>query len=276
MACQHQTLGLMPTALRATTPVRRINVRRASERPSKGIRARHSFSPLECYCTLAINVASTIALGLWGTGVISTSQHLKLEALLLVIKAPVEHVCDSLGTDIVFHHLAMLTGCVVVSHDRYSNYAWIVSLMQCVHFPLSFEWLKRCLAISDGKEGKTKRREHAQFFLAGIARKCFLITWLPVVSFRCGAIGCEAIKNLLRGNVEQGSILVIFAALFLFLDYSWTPWRKYSKLLEGLVSRNMWHSTQATRLRTAAQATAAPATRLTATTHLLRRIPSEG
>lgn len=168
-----------------------------------------------------INLVSCCGLGLYFAGVISPmTEILFVEVPLTVFKLGVEVATEEFTLDLALHHLCFF-GCVLaVTATSASTYTWLLVQMHVVHLPLMLANLKRMLSAWGAAYAPAKRQ----------VEKVFLITWAMAASYRCLTISSVAYDTIRDGDWVSAVPIVPSAVAFIFLDYYWTPFRKYAKL----------------------------------------------
>ena len=121
------------------------------------------------------------------------------------------------GEDLLIHHLMMFIYLEIINY--YSQWTFMLIRMQIVHIPLLFYYLFK---FTKNIQQLTKLFE--------IINLCL---WPPSIIFRNLSLGYYLIHSNL---IEEKITFLILLPLFVYLDYIWTPIKKYKKLFHNLTN----------------------------------------
>ena len=121
------------------------------------------------------------------------------------------------GEDLLIHHFMMFIYLEIINY--YSQWTFMLIRMQIVHIPLLFYYLFKF----------TKNIQQ----LTKIFEFINLCLWPPSIIFRNLSLGYYLIHSDL---IEEKLTFVIALPLFVYLDYIWTPIKKYKKLFSNLTN----------------------------------------
>ena len=190
--------------------------------PNSEHRATPGAMPSRSYLALwaGFNGISVCCIALWGLGHASIHSCVAFETAGFLARWLLEafvfgEFADGQGRDLLLHHAAMLIGIVSVysGSEAYAAAASVVLLrLQWVHLPLALNWTRKL--FPRGTAAHTA-------LLAG-----YLGTWLLVVAFR----GWTLVEALGDASGALGKWKYV-ATVVPLLDYAWTPWHLYARLL---------------------------------------------
>jgi len=121
------------------------------------------------------------------------------------------------GEDLLIHHLFMFIYLKIINY--YPQWIFMLIRMQIVHIPLLFYYLFK---FTKNNQQLTKLFE--------IINLCL---WPPSIIFRNLSLGYYLIHSNL---IEEKINFLILLPLFVYLDYIWTPIKKYKKLCSNLIN----------------------------------------
>jgi hypothetical protein len=177
---------------------------------------------------VAINFVSCVGIAMYFAGAISAwHEILFFEAPLTFIKALLEISTGDFTFDIALHHGCFAaTMCAVRASEATAQYTWLLVQMHVVHLPLTLANAKRLLSVCGP----------AYLPLKNEVDSAFLLTWAISILYRCTTICAAALRTLNEGQWVPAAVIVPCALAFVFLDYYWTPWKKYQDLVANAVN----------------------------------------
>ena len=142
--------------------------------------------------------------------------HNRCEIILLVIRGINEYMHKKLDLNDVLHHGAFLLGsCIVFTNSECAQFGFLLSHMQCLHFPMTI-WYGCCRRATNAQLGTAQLS-----FQTGCA-SLFCPMWILCVAYRATIMLNTLITS--AGTVHA-AISAVFFALFLItagIDVSWS------------------------------------------------------
>lgn len=160
------------------------------------------------------NISSTaLTLGYYG-GVISLEADIIGELAVFLVKTGAEWYYEQLDSKLLVHHLS---ACFMfyIGWTRKDWMGHYIPWYNTIHLPLLFY----------NARNMYPDRTHPRHILA---QRLFLWTWLPVCGLRVAASYHVATCH---GNLPLGAYFG--AASIPILDFMWTPWHRYRRMLNG-------------------------------------------
>ena len=165
------------------------------------------------HAALVCMVVSICGLTAYYSGRISAHTELRVEILTLAIKTVFEIYYMRWGTDLLVHHLIMVSAFALLQLPALSPYAFVCVAMQLVHVPLFFKYswqmAERDVFFKRLSSDVARRFLHSMFWPS----------WLAVVFFRAPFMLCAAADSL---PGTAGWLILGFSACVLYLDMLWT------------------------------------------------------
>ena len=174
------------------------------------------------YIYFTINhLISSISIILYLFGIISVWTEIIIEIILLICKSTVEILYNSSTWDLKIHHISFVYALYkLFIDDPESKFAWIFVHMHLIHIPLLFYSIKKILLI-------TKTETGVQYM-----ENLYLITWPIITIYRCLILLFTTLNFYINNNNNKILyILIYITPSICILDYYWTPWKKYKKIL---------------------------------------------
>ena len=114
-----------------------------------------------------------------------------------------------------FHHLGFFFTAFLTNNTLYHRKDALVRCLY-IHFPFLFSSIKRSTANTA---------------IQSVSDKMFLILWFPVSGYRLMVIFNSTADAYNKRELFNTTILLLMCVVFTALDFSWTPWKKYRKIL---------------------------------------------
>lgn len=140
--------------------------------------------------------------------------HLFAEVLILFGRSYNEFQYGRWGTLDLMHHSVFLYAVYLgLWYPPCMPFAWLISHMQALHFPLSLWYL-------GGKRGSYSNDPR----IISICRYFFPMTWFWAASYRFAIMSTSAVVAFQSANFITATILILKGSLMAYLDYGWSKY----------------------------------------------------
>ena len=164
-----------------------------------------------------INMFTCCSIFLYSLNLISVNTVINGEVLITLYKwyEELKYGYTLKSYDITFHHLGLFLIVIIVNMNMPQRKEALVKALS-IHIPFLFKSIKRSTDVEVIKKN---------------SETIFLVLWFPVSGYRLTVLFNCTLDAYYNSETVNSMVLFIYFIVFLMLDLSWTPWKKYKQIL---------------------------------------------